>query len=282
MPIVQTPSSLLDPHHQLIRECQAYAVDHWQLHYNQTILNTVGYLQLLQNSSDKPLLGTALARTLESLQKLFNKNPAAPQNEHYACFSAALMLDLGQPLTDLAVYTGTGAKATRWNPLIQETNGKVGTPYDSKRTEAKLPHSTFTPTIAVKLLPETASKALRHAPDLLHSWIQTLEGRQGNDIAKIVNPTATVGRNYVSPEERVEPFIGYLRNEIRAHRTNAPQYSIHLTLEGVFLRSPDIFQDYDVTHSTTIQQNLTATSYVIHTQNDEPFWKCISISDGIW
>ena len=282
MPVVQTPTSLLEPHNQLIRECKAYAAKHWQTQYNQTILNAADYLQLLQDDKHHPLLESALTRTHESLVKLLNQVPEATPHEHYGCFSAALLLDVGKPLTDLAVYTENGDEVTRWNPLVQETIGKVGVHYDWKWTETQCQPTTFCSVVALKLLPETGSRSLRHNPELLHSWIQTLQGEQGNEIGKIVNPKPVVGRNYVTPEERVEPFIGYLRNEIRARRTNKPQYAIHLAPEGVFLRSPDIFQDYDVRRHATIQQDLSATSYVIHTPNDEPFWKCFSASDGVW
>ena len=91
-----------------------------------------------------------------------------------------------------------------------------------------------------------------------------------------------IARNYVTPEERVESFIGYLRNEIRAQRTNQPQYAIHLSPAGVFLRSPDIFQDYDATRYTTLQQDLNATVYVKLNPQDEPFWKCFSDSFEVW
>ena len=282
MPVVQTPTNLLEPHNHLIRECKAYAAKHWQLQYDQTILNTADYLQLLQDNKHRSLLESALTRTRESLEKLLNQVPEVTPHEHYGCFSAALMLDFGQPLTDLAVYTGNGDEVTRWNPLLQETIGKIGAHYDWKWTETQLQPTTFCPIVALKLLPETGLRSLRHNPELLHSWIQTLQGEQGNEIAKIVNPKPVVGRNYVTPEERVEPFIGYLRNEIRAQRTNKPQYAIHLAPEGVFLRSPDIFQDYDVTRYTTIQQDLSATVYVKLNPQDEPFWKCFSTSDGVW
>ena len=282
MPIVQTPTILLKPHSHLIRECKAYAAKNWQTHYDQTILNTADYLQLLQDDKHRSLLESALTRARESLEKLLNQVPEATPHEHYGCFSAALMLDLGQPLTDLAVYTGTVAEATRWNPLVQETIGKVGTYYEWKWTETGCQPTTFNPTIALKLLPETGSKTLRHNPDLLHSWIQTLQGEQGNDIAKIVNPKPVMARNYVTPEERVESFIGFLRNEIRAQRTNQPQYAIHLSPAGVFLRSPDIFQDYDATRYTTLQQDLNATVYVKLNPQDEPFWKCFSDSFEVW
>ena len=282
MPVVQTPTSLLEPHNQLIRECKAYAAKHWQTQHNQTILNAADYLQLLQDDKHHPLLESALTRTHESLVKLLNQVPEATPHEYYGCFSAALLLDVGKPLTDLAVYTENGDEVTRWNPLVQETIGKVGVHYDWKWTETQCQPTTFCSVVALKLLPEAGSRSLRHNPELLHSWIQTLQGEQGNEIGKIVNPKPVVGRNYVTPEERVEPFIGYLRNEIRARRTNKPQYAIHLAPEGVFLRSPDIFQDYDVRRHATIQQDLSATSYVIHTPNDEPFWKCFSASDGVW
>ena len=273
---------MLEPHNQLIRECKAYAAKHWQMQYDQTILNTADYLQLLQDEKHNLLLDAAITRTRETLEKLFNQVPEVTPHEHYGCFSAALMLDFGQPLSNLAVYTENGDAVTRWNPLVQETIGKIGVHYDWKWTETQRQPTTFCPIVALRLLPETGSRSLRHNPELFHSWIQTLQGEQGNEIGKIVNPKPVVGRNYVTPEERVEPFIGYLRNEIRARRTNKPQYAIHLAPEGVFLRSPDIFQDYDVRRHATIQQDLSATSYVIHTPNDEPFWKCFSASDGVW
>ena len=177
MPVVQTPTSLLEPHNHLIRECKAYAAKHWQIQYNQTILNTADYLQLLQDDKQRALLESALTRTRESLEKLLNQVHEATPHEHYGCFSAALLLDVGQPLTDLAVYTGNGDEVTRWNPLVQETIGKVGVHYDWKWTETQCQPTTFCPVVALKLLPETGSKSLRHNPELLHSWIQTLQGR---------------------------------------------------------------------------------------------------------
>ena len=282
MPTVETPTVILDPHQHLVRECQAYAASHWQPQYADTLLNTANYLQLLQDKTNRSLLESAIKRTRESLEKLINQAPDAPPHEHYGCFSAALMLEVGLPLTNLAVYTESGAKPTRWNPLLQETIGEVGTTYDWKWIETPNSAPTFCPIVALKLLPETAARTLRHNPDLLHSWIQTLQGEQGNDIAKIVNPKPVIARNYVTPEERVESFIGYLRNEIRAQRTNQPQYAIHLSPAGVFLRSPDIFQDYDATRYTTLQQDLNATVYVKLNPQDEPFWKCFSDSFEVW
>ena len=282
MQVVEAPTILLEPHQHLVRECQAYAARHWQPQYGDTLLNAASYLQLLQDKTSRPLLESAIKRTRKSLEKLINQPASTPPDEHYGCFSAALMLDVGLPLTNLAVYTETGAKPTRWNPLLQETIGEVGTTYDWKWIETPNTAPTFCPIVALKLLPETAARSLRQNPELLHSWIQTLQGRQDSQIAKIVNPPPVTGRNYVTPEERVEPFIGYLRNEIRAQRTNAPQYAIHLAPEGVFLRSPDIFQDYDVTRHTTLQQDLNATNYVKMNPKNEPFWKCFSTSDGVW
>ena len=105
MPVVQTPTSLLEPHNQLIRECKAYAAEHWQTQYNQTILNAADYLQLLPDDKHRPLLESALTRTRESLEKLLNQVPEATPQEHYGCFSAALMLDVGNRY-GVGVYTG--------------------------------------------------------------------------------------------------------------------------------------------------------------------------------
>ena len=70
-----------------------------------------------QDETHRPLLESALTRTRESLEKLLNQVPEATPHEYYGCFSAALLLDVGKPLTDLAVYTGNGDEVTRWNPL---------------------------------------------------------------------------------------------------------------------------------------------------------------------
>ena len=282
MQVVEAPTILLEPHNHLVRECQAYAARHWQPQYGDTLLNAASYLQLLQDKTSRPLLESAIKRTRKSLEKLINQPASTPPDEHYGCFSAALMLDVGLPLTNLAVYTETGAKPTRWNPLLQETIGEVGTTYDWKWIETPNPDPTFCPIVALKLLPETAAQSLRQNPVLLHSWIQTLQGRQDSKIAKIVNPAAMEAKKYVTPEERVEPFIGYLRNEIRAKRTNTPKYSIHLTPSGVFLRSPDIFQDYDATRYHQLQQDLTSSHYVIMNPENKPFWRCFSVHDGVW
>ena len=282
MPTVESPIAILAPYQNLVRECKAYAASHWQPQYADTLLNTANYLQLLQDKTNRPLLESAIKRTRESLVNHLNQVPAVPPHEHFGCFSAALMLDVGLPLTNLAVYTETGSKPSRWNPLLQETIGEVGNTYDWKWIEDPLLPTTFCPFVALKLLPETAARSLRLNPELLHSWIQTLQCRRENPIAKIVNPPPVAGRNYVTPEERVEPFIGYLRNEIRAQRVNEPQYAIHMLPEGVFLRSPDIFQDYDVARYATLQQDLSATIYVKMNPQNQPFWKCFSTSDGVW
>ena len=282
MPTVESPIALLDPHQHLVRECKAYAASHWQPQYADTLHITANYLQLLQDKTNRPLLESAMKRTRESLEKLLNQVPDVPPHEHYGYFSAALMLEFGLPLTNLAVYTENGDKVTRWNPLVQETIGEVGTTYDWKWIENPLLPTTFCPLVALKLIPDTAARSLRQNPELLHSWIQTLQGEHGNKIAEIVNPKPVAGRNYVTPEERVEPFIGYLRNEIRAQRVNEPQYAIHMSPEGVFLRSPDIFQDYDVARYTTLQKDLSATIYVKMNPQNQPFWKCFSTSDGVW
>ena len=282
MPTVESPATLLDPHQHLVRKCKAYAASHCQLQYADTLLNTANYLQLLQDKTSRPLFESAIKRTRESLEKLLNQVPDVPPHEHYGCFTAALMLDVGLPLTNFAVYTEAGAKLTRWNPLLQETIGEVGTTYDWKWIETPNAPSTFCPIVALKLSPETAAKSLRQNPELLHSWIQTLQGRQDSKIAKIVNPPPVAAKNYVTSEKQVEPFIGYLRNEIRAQRTNAPQYVIHLAPEGEFLRSPDIFQDYDATRYATLQHDLTSTYYMKMNPQNEPFWKCFSNTDGVW
>ena len=116
MPTVESPTVILDPHQNLVRECKAYAASHWQTQYADTLLNTANYLQLLQDKNQRPLFESAIKRTRESLEKLLNQVPSSSPYEHYGCFSATLMLDVGLPLTNLAVYTETGSKPTRWNP----------------------------------------------------------------------------------------------------------------------------------------------------------------------
>ena len=93
-----------------------YAAKHWQTQYNQTILNTADYLPLLQDNKHRSLLESALTRTHESPEKFFNQSPEVTPHEHYGCFSATLMLEFGQPLTDLAVYTGNDDEVTRCDP----------------------------------------------------------------------------------------------------------------------------------------------------------------------
>ena len=174
MLVVESPITLLDPHQHLVRECKAYAANHWQPQYTETLRNAADYLQLVQDDTHRRLLESALTRARRSLEKLLNQVLEATPHEHYGCFSAALMLDVGQLLTDLAVYTENGDEVMRWNPLVQETIGKVGVHYDWKWTETQRQPTTFCPVVALKLLPESGSKTLRHNPELLHSWIQTL------------------------------------------------------------------------------------------------------------
>ena len=106
---------LLEPHNQFDPRVQSVCSD--------TIgkCNTTKRSSMLQTTSSccrtkitTFLLDTALTRTRESLEKLVNQVPEVTPQEHYGCFSAALMLDVGQPLTDLAVYTENGDEVTRW------------------------------------------------------------------------------------------------------------------------------------------------------------------------
>ena len=167
MQVVEAPTILLEPHQHLVRECQAYAARHWQPQYGDTLLNAASYLQLLQDKTSRPLLESAISRTRKSLEKLINQPASTPPDEHYGCFSAALMLDVGLPLTNLAVYTETGAKPTRWNPLLQETIGEVGTTYDWKwiETPNSCPHHSVQSS-RLKLLPETAAQVAKTEPGI--------------------------------------------------------------------------------------------------------------------
>ena len=108
--------------------------------------------------------------------------------------------------------------------------------------------------------------------------------RQGkSDIAKIVNPT-TGDRQKLCHTRRTGGIFHWIFKKRRsAHSApTQPQYAIHLSPAGVFLRSPDIFQDYDASHATrTLQQDLNATSLCeAESKQDEPFWKCFSDSFG--
>ena len=132
----KTPTILLEPHQSFGQGVPGVcgpplATSVWR-HAPEC---TASYLQLLQDKTSRPLLESAIKRTRKSLEKLINQPASTPPDEHYGCFSAALMLDVGLPLTNLAVYTETGSKPTRWNPLLQEAIGEVGTPYDWKWIE---------------------------------------------------------------------------------------------------------------------------------------------------
>ena len=92
---------------------------HWQLQYDQ---HDPQYCQITSSycrtKSNRSLLESALTRTRESLEKLLNQVPEATPQEHYGCFSAALLLDIGQPLTNLAVYTDTGVQTLEMESLV--------------------------------------------------------------------------------------------------------------------------------------------------------------------
>ena len=126
MPVVETPTILLEPHNHLIRECKAYAANHWQVQYDQTLLNAADYLQLLQDVNQSFLLDTALTRTRESLEKLLNHDPEATPHEHYGCFSAALMLDVGQPLTGFGGLHGKRLQTHEMEPLVTGDDWRGG------------------------------------------------------------------------------------------------------------------------------------------------------------
>ena len=129
MPIVQTPTILLKPHSHLIRECKAYAAKNWQMHYDQTILNTADYLQLLQDDKHRSLLESALTRARESLEKLLNQVPEATPHEHYGCFSAAL-------------HVGSWTTANGFSGLHGNRSPKPrgGTPWFRRRSERSAAH----------------------------------------------------------------------------------------------------------------------------------------------
>ncbi len=282
---VRTPEQLIAPHRDLLHTLQqALSVPEkeWNDLYMPLITEVAEFWQQLQTRDGEPLLHAALSRGVETQRRLSAEKPASVAAiRRCNCFAAALLYDVGLPMSELEVNVETRSGMVRWNPLTNSRIAELGQIYDQTWSTATPQSRHLYPIIAYSLLPHRVRQLFGSNPRELNLLVRTLQGGHNNPMAKYVNPTAqpTDIRN-PPPKQKIQPFINYLQHQLDTHRVNRDESVLHTTEEGLFVQNPNVFQDFNVSYWQETRIALVASGATLPPPKGR-FWKlCISRSTG--
>ena len=209
------------------------------------------------------------------------KPDAVTAIRRYGCFAAALLYDVGLPISELEVNVETKSGMVRWNPLTSSRIAEIGQIYDQSWSTATPPSRHLYPIIAYSLLPHPIRQLFGSNPRELNLLVRTLQGGHNNPMAKYVSPTdQPADIHHQSPQQKIQPFINYLQEQLDRHRVNRDESVLHTTEEGLFVQNPNVFQDFNVSYWQETRIALVASGAALPPPKGR-FWKlCIRRSTG--
>ena len=188
---VHEPASLLARHSSLVQSVQGMVgipADHWHKLYFPLFEDYARFVQLLpaseahHHSGPGGLLRHGLEVDHEALKlrrtTLLPPGAAAETVAHqqdiwtYACTSAALLHDLGKPITDTLVIIGN----KRWHLLSgpMPVGARYRIEFNTQRRHHQ--HERIPPLLVRYLLPETGLAWLSEENEILAAWLATIQG----------------------------------------------------------------------------------------------------------
>ena len=282
---VRTPKQLVAPHRDLLHTLQqalSIPENDWEDLYMPLFTETADYWQQLATRDGETLLHAALSRGVETQRRLSAEKPTTVTGiRMYSCFAAALLYDVGLPISELEVNVETKSGMVRWNPLANSRIAELGQIYDQSWPTAAPKSRHLYPIIAYSLLPPRTRHLFDSNPRELNFLVHTLQGGHNNTMAKYVIPTAppTDIRN-LPPKQKIQPFINYLQQQLDSQRVNRDESVLHTTEEGLFVQNPNVFQDFNVSCWKEMRIALIASGATLPPPKGR-FWKlCVSRSTG--
>lgn len=240
------PTSLLEPHEGEIAAIKARAgvpADHWRSLYQSVFENYAALVQRLPASESHHHAGPGgllqhgfevVRHTLDLKQGIILPRGEAPEVQSrvqdlwtYACVTAALLHDLGKPVTDLHVtlYDAKNSRKCPWTPV--QGPMPIGTAYgiefNAKRVYRH--HERIPPLLAHHLIPIEGLEWIADDQAVLHSWLAAIQGdlEDADAIGEIVGKAdgLSVARNLSGstnvqlPTAKAKPLVQRLITGLR-------------------------------------------------------------------
>ena len=200
------PEELLLPHQAVVAAIQSLVAappSHWNRLYLPALTNLAGLLQHLPASEayhhSEP--GGALRHSLEvALEALRRRRtlllpqgaPAETVSSQadlwtYAITTAALLHDIGKPLTDMRILLGPpGRSSNEWSPLDGPLEPGTRYSWQFRRDRIHQRHTAVTAVLASYVIPRAGLRWLSTSPLLFVEWLAALNEAGSNLIARIV------------------------------------------------------------------------------------------------
>lgn len=194
---VLPPDELLAPYQNLINQIKenvGVPVAHWNDVYYEFIENFASKVQLLpaSESHHHASFGGLLQHSLEAgLNALKLRRalmlPLGGDSEtiekekelwSYAVFTAALLHDVGKPLTDQIITIVNDSKHRTFNPLTESFNLSQVYRLEFRRGRKYRSHENVPLLLASRLIPDIGLNWLCSNPDILDEWTFCLTGRK--------------------------------------------------------------------------------------------------------
>lgn len=220
---------------------------YWQSLYQRVFSNYARLVQRLPASESHHHAGLGgllqhglevTQHTLDLKQGVMLPPAAAPEDQAmlqdlwtYACVTAALLHDLGKPVTDLRItmYDGNGKQA--WSAIQGPMPTGVSYRIAFNSTRVYRQHERLPPLLAHHLIPATGLQWLASDPDVLQNWLATIQGdlADAEAIGAIVGKAdgLSVARNLSGnshvqlPAAKTKPLVERLMTGLRYILDNA-------------------------------------------------------------
>ncbi len=320
-------SELLAPYQHLITQIEQHTgvpQEHWKLNYLDFIANFSSKVQLLpaseshHHSSYGGLLEHSLETGLNALKLRRAKmlpvgaNAEVIEKEKelwsYAIFTAALLHDVGKPLSDQIITIVNERKPRKFNPVTE--NLSEGNVYQLafRRGRKYRSHENLPLLLASSLIPKVGLNWITSNPDILDEWTLCLTGRkaEAESIGELITKAdqistaqnLTGNTNISTPAAKTTPLhkrlvtaLTYLldHDELPLNRKGAAGWVFEDKLWLVSKRVIDAIRAHMREEGQTgipldnarIMDELTQHNIIQATDDDLAIWK-MDVSVGSW
>ena len=320
-------NKLLAPYQHLITQIQqniGVPQEHWKLNYLDFIINFSSKVQLLpaseshHHSSYGGLLEHSLETGLNALKLRKAKmlpvgaNAEVIEKEKelwsYAIFTAALLHDVGKPLSDQIITIVNESSPRKFNPVTETLSEGSVYQLAFRRSRKYRSHESLPLLLASNLIPEIGLNWITSNPDILDEWVLCLTGRkaEAESIGEIITKAdqistaqnLTGNTNISTPAAKTTPLhkrlvtaLKYLleHDELPLNRKGAAGWVFEDKLWLVSKRVIDAIRIHMREEGQTgipsdnarIMDELTQHNIIQPTDHDLAIWK-MDVSVGSW
>jgi hypothetical protein len=254
--------------------------DYYQQTYASLISNFAEFVQIIpaiEKGQLGGLLDEGLQRALLAIQLQLQSSTEPDPVDTYAVFSAALLVDLRKLLANkkIMISNAKGAFIAKWCPFKGSMMGLAGY---YKIRPFRYPMGQLSPYLTLMLarqvMPEVGFLWLVENLRLFNMWLAALCGDEDSaggvghflNLAKIRMRQTGQNSKFNMPVEIATPsetglgeaFWQWLKKMLAEGAVNPSDPSVYLVEEGVFLKVPAIFQEFNNSNWKAVRDQFNA------------------------